>query len=271
MRPCLNTATTGEYPLRATIDLLAKHGYEGIEIDTTRLGEDLADRPLQDLKAQLDGCGIEPAALMAFAFEPFGDHANEVERVRREGQAAARLGAPILLTYCACGLPEGVSEEEAFERAGEACAAYADAAAENGLAIALEPIGRAGFMPGPDEALRVAEASGRENVGIMMDTFHYYKSEVPMDRVRAVPPEKLLIVHVNDAPAGPPADLKDADRVYPGRGDMPLVEYLSILKHELGYDGFLSIELFNRSYWADTLETIVRQAKEGLDAVLAQV
>lgn len=271
MRTCFNTATSGKYPLKDTIDLLGKYGYEGVEIDTARLDEYLAERSLDDLKAQLVRNKVEVAALMAFALDPFGDYGPVVEKIAEYAPIGRDLGAATLLTYCGAGIPEGMSEDEAFKRAGEVAAEYGDVAAESGLTIALEPIGRAGLMPGPVQALRIAKESGRDSVGIMMDTFHYYKSEVPMDDIRAIPGGRLHIVHVNDSLQLPPAKLKDSHRVYCGHGILPLHEYFSILKSKIGYQGFLSVEIFNRDYWEDEHENIVRFSKAALDKVLAGV
>ena len=54
-------------------------------------------------------------------------------------------------------------------------------------------------------------------------------------------------------------------------GVIPLVEEFRILKNEIGYTGFLSIEIFNRDYWADSHENVIRNAKAALDAVLAKI
>jgi 2-keto-myo-inositol isomerase len=126
-------------------------------------------------------------------------------------------------------------------------------------------------MPGPRQALAVVGASTSRNVGIMMDTFHYYKSGIPLEEIRRLPKEHLLIVHVNDCPELPREQMNDSHRVYPGHGVIPLVEEFRILKNEIGYTGFLSIEIFNRDYWADSHENVIRNAKAALDAVLAKI
>lgn len=104
-----------------------------------------------------------------------------------------------------------------------------------------------------------------------MDTFHYYKSSVPLDEIRRLPREQLLIVHVNDCINLPREQLNDSHRVYPGHGVIPLVEEFRILKNEVGYKGFLSIEIFNRDYWADSPENVIHNAKSALDTVLVKV
>ena len=52
-----------------------------------------------------------------------------------------------------------------------------------------------------------------------------------------------------DIPATPGrADVTDADRVYPGDGLAPWEQIVATLK-SIGYEGMLSLELFNRGYW----------------------
>ena len=59
----------------------------------------------------------------------------------------------------------------------------------------------------------------------------------------------LPVVHMNDYPARPPrSEISDADRVFPGDGVAPLGLMLRTL-HENGFNGFLSLEVFNRDYW----------------------
>jgi len=270
MRTCFNTATSGQYPLKDTIEYLGRYHYEGIEIDDARLQEYLAERSLDDLRAQLARNHVEVAALMAFPFKAFGERAQIVANVGKHAEMAKALGAPVLLYFAADQPPEGMSREEALERAAASAAEYGDGAAPFGVKIALEPIGGLRFMGGPKDALAIAAKSGRPNVGIMMDTFHYFKSNIPLEEIRAIPVEKLLIVHINDSPDLPRGELNDSHRVYCGEGAIPLVEELRALKR-MGYGGFLSVEIFNRDYWADTHENIVRKSKETLDRVLAQV
>ena len=61
------------------------------------------------------------------------------------------------------------------------------------------------------------------------------------------------------------AKIVDADRVYPGDGIAPLPDILASLR-EMNYQGFLSLELFNPTYWKrDPLEV----AKTGLEKLKA--
>ncbi len=269
MRTCLNTATTRGKPLADDIRLCGECGFAGIEIDTGKLDEFLADRGVSELRALLDDCAVECAGLMAFAFRPFGDREEQLERIRRYAPICHDLGAEVLLSFIAEPLPEGLAREEAINRAAAATNAYADAAQAAGCRVALEPIGGASFMATPAEALVIVEAAGHPAAGVMVDTFHAWKSGVGPEDVAQLPGDRVLIVHINDAEDLPPEQATDAHRLYPGLGVLPLEGYLDALRG-IGYDGFLSVELFRPEYWAEEHATIIRRAKEQLDAVLGR-
>jgi sugar phosphate isomerase/epimerase len=73
---------------------------------------------------------------------------------------------------------------------------------------------------------------------------------------------------MNDYPAQPPREsIGDADRVYPGDGVAPLGQILRDLS-AAGFEGFLSLELFNREYWNRDAETV---AREGIEKMRAAV
>lgn len=270
MLACFNTATSGSYPLRDTVDLLGKYHYAGIEIDTGRLEEYLAAASLDDLRRQLERNRLQVAALMAFPFVAFGDRTRTRGQLERWCPVARRLGAPTMLCFVGDQPPPDLGREQALDLAAQAAADYAQVAAASEVSLALEPIGGLAFMGGPEDALAVAARCGASNVGIMMDTFHYYKSGVSLERIAAIPSEQMLIVHANDAPDLPKAELHDGLRVYCGLGDIPLVEEFRLLQDK-GYRGHLSVEIFNREYWADSHEHIVANAKRTLDEVLAQL
>jgi sugar phosphate isomerase/epimerase len=60
----------------------------------------------------------------------------------------------------------------------------------------------------------------------------------------------------------------DADRVYPGDGVAPLTEILSTMR-DVGFDGYLSLELFNESYWKQDPSEVARTGlKKMKDAVV---
>ncbi len=268
MRTSLNTATTRGKPLDDDIRLCGEVGFEGIEIDTGKIEEYTeAGGTVAELRELLDESGVECVGLMAFAFTPFSDNEEELERVRRWAPVCRDLGGGLLLAYIAEQPQAQMPRDEVIEQAAYAATSYAEVAHDFGLKVALEPIGGREFMGGPDDALAVVDEAGHPALGIMVDTFHYYKSAVEPERVAEIPAEQMLIVHINDAENLPRESLTDANRLYPGGGVLPLHGYLDALE-QAGYDGFLSVEIFREEYWLDEHESIISNAKTALDQVL---
>jgi len=268
VKTCFNTITAGlEARLEDIIAACGEVGFAGIEIDQRHVAAALERMSMGEIKRLLDDALLTAASVMAFNLDPFGDPDAGLAAIRHGADIARALGAPILLTYCAADVPDGMNHHEARRRAGERAALFADAATPVG--IALEPIGRTALMGGPVEAREIAHYSGRPNVGIMMDSFHYYLSRVPDGAIRAIPRQDLLIVHLNDAEDRPISELQDSHRLHVGRGILPLQENLALLR-EIGYDGYVSVEIFRPEYWAQPVRQVVRETKETLDAELAR-
>jgi 2-keto-myo-inositol isomerase len=75
--------------------------------------------------------------------------------------------------------------------------------------------------------------------------------------------------HMNDFPATPPREtISDAHRVYPGDGVAPITQILRELL-STGFNGALSLELFNRSYWEQDALTVARTGLEKMKAAVA--
>jgi sugar phosphate isomerase/epimerase len=79
----------------------------------------------------------------------------------------------------------------------------------------------------------------------------------------------LPVFHLNDYPANMPRETSSsADRVYPGDGVAPIVETLRDLR-VIGFEGVLSLELFNPQYWQEDALAVARTGLEKMKAVVA--
>jgi 2-keto-myo-inositol isomerase len=268
LKTCFNTITAGlDRRLEDIIEACGKARFDGMELDLRAIDEAAGRVSVADIKRMLDQRGLAAVSVMAFDLAPFAEDEAAHERFQRGVVAAKALGAPILLTYCAARLPAGMNREAALDAAGKRARRYAEAA--HPVKVALEPIGGTELMGGPTAALEIAHRSNAGNVGIMMDTFHYYKSAVSDADILAIPRDKLLIVHVNDSEDLPRAELRDSHRLHVGEGILPLDHDLKLIK-SIGYDGFLSIEIFREEYWREPAGKVVADAKAALDRWLAK-
>lgn len=266
MQACINGATTRPYPLEADLEAAAQVGFPLVEIWAAKLGPYLEQHSPADLRQALHSRGLGVAAICPYSLRLFGDWRGGLEAIRRAGDLAATIGAPLLLV---CPDAPSATEQTAdrYRVAGERARAYGDVAQEAGVRLAIEPLGGHPFVPGPSQAAEILRAANHPALGLMMDTFHYHKSGVTPEEIAAIPAQWWTILHINDVPAGTPTAFSDADRLYPGEGVLPLAATLRTFA-ALGYDGAVSVEVFRPAYWELPIEEINRRAYAGLEAQL---
>jgi len=267
MKICLNEATTMPYSLKEDIISLGKFGkFDGIEIWTDKLKNFLTNSPKEYLKEIIDENKLEVAAICPLFLRAFGDMSQTINDVKWASEIAHALSCKVLL-LCPDVPPSNLSYSEAVKITGKSLKECEKVINDYGIKIAIEPLGKHPFVPGPKQAMDIIDESKSENIGLIIDTFHYYKSDIPMKDIEEIPIEKLLIVHINDCEDRPKEELNDGHRLYPGLGVIPLNKILKILK-EKDYSGFLSIEIFREEYWKNPLYKILEDSYKSLKNII---
>ncbi|MCC7161449.1 MAG: sugar phosphate isomerase/epimerase [Anaerolineae bacterium] len=270
MRLCLNGATTMPYTLEQDIAAASKAGFQGIEIWYDKLLRYLESNTLSDLSTLLSNHNLTPVALCPLLIWPFRDTEPARASFRNAVDYAVELGMDLLIA-CPDFQPARLSREQALEIHGQELKSLAALSADHGLRLAVEPIGGHTLVPGPTEALDLIRRAGNpENVGVVVDTFHYFRSQVTPQELKAIPLEKLYIVHVNDCEDLPFNELQDKHRLYPTLGVIPLQQQLGILKNK-GYDGDFSVEIFRPEYWALPIQEIADDSFKYVNQLIAAV
>lgn len=97
------------------------------------------------------------------------------------------------------------------------------------------------------EARELIAAVGNPNVGIVLDTFHWFTSSETADDLRTLTNQQIVAADVNDALPGRSADEQiDNERGMPGAtGVIDVAGFLGALR-EIGYDGPVKAEPFIR-------------------------
>jgi 2-keto-myo-inositol isomerase len=111
------------------------------------------------------------------------------------------------------------------------------------------------------------EKVARSNVGLVLDTFHFFAGGSTLASIRQVDPRRIFIVHINDVERAPRRKMHDALRLYPGKGILPLRGVLRELK-AIGYTGPISVEIFRPQYWARAPLRVAREARAASLTVL---
>ena len=115
------------------------------------------------------------------------------------------------------------------------------------------------------DAQFVAMQSGLPEVKILLDQIHMYIGGTTLTSLTYLNGATIGIVHVNDYLATVGREDTE-DRVFPGEGIAPTHEFARLL-HQIGYRGYLSLELFIEDYGnASALDVARRGLKSIKDA-----
>jgi D-psicose/D-tagatose/L-ribulose 3-epimerase len=181
------------------------------------------------------------------AFGPDRDLSHEDAAKRAQGVAylkgcidlAAAVGSPHVAgpMYSATGKarllpPEQRDQQRAW--AVESLGQAADYAAERGVRLAIEPLNRfeTDLVNTVEQGVDLCRRTGRDNVGLMLDTFHMNIEEKSIGEAMALAGDRLFHMQV-----------AENDRGTPGSGHVPWDEVFGALD-KLGYSGSIVIESF---------------------------
>ena len=220
--------TASPWPFEVRAAAAAAAGYTSIglgEADyAAMLGSGVTDDELLDI---LDRCGIWISEI-EFMFDwMHDDERAEVPALIAENLFhMAEVFRPDHVNVGDVRYPPGLPPARVADRFGAVC----DRLAPFGVKAAIE------FMPWTsipdlDTACEIIERAGRENAGIDLDVWHYFRGPSHLGRLTGVDPALILAVALNDA--GPPIEDMVLDttrrRLLPGEGTFDLEGFLADL------------------------------------------
>jgi 2-keto-myo-inositol isomerase len=274
-RFCLNTATIRgqKLTLPQQIDVAADAGYQGIEPwvgdikESADRGRDRGRSP-EEIAKQLRDRGVEVPDTIAFIpwiVEDAGQRTRALEQARREMDLARRIGATRIAAP-----PAGARDNDhiSLSAAVDRYRALLDLGVSMGVIPQLELWGFSKVFSRLSEAVLIAMNSDHPQACLLLDVFHLYKGGSHFDELTFVSGHVLHVLHMNDYPARPPrTQIDDSYRVFPGDGVAPLGPMLRTL-HDNGFDGFLSLEVFNRDYWRQDAHLVARTGLQKMRAAV---
>jgi sugar phosphate isomerase/epimerase len=116
------------------------------------------------------------------------------------------------------------------------------------------------------ETLDWIDAIGESNVGLLLDAYHWYTTEMAVRDIEALQASQIVHVHLNDAKDVAVEQVLDNDRMYPGEGVIDLVGFLQALQ-KIGYTGMVAQEILTPAPLTDAPDVLLRRSKEGYDKV----
>lgn len=282
MIPTLNATTAGAgLPLDQFIALAARNGFNGVEFSIRAVADEVAEHGFDATAGYFEEHKVLPAAFgLPVEWRKDEDtYRRGLEELPRLAKLAQDLDCNRCCTWV---LPDdGGPVEEYAARSKKRFAEMAQVLAEQGIRLGLEFLGPQHFRPRPDNvwfydlpgALQVIEEIERdaiiENLGFLIDCWHWYTSGGTMMDLASVPLEKIVHIHVNDAPDLPLHEQQDTERLLPGESGMiDLVGFLKTL-NALGYDGPVAVETFSSALRAMNAEDAARHAGESMKKIFA--
>ena len=269
---CLNTSTIrgNNLDIVGVIGAASKAGFHAIEpwimeIDRYTSG----GGTLKDLGKRIADAGLtveDAIAFNAFLDDDDTRRAASMEKLKADMDKVAQIGGKRIAA------PPG--NNRAAVSLDNAARYYREAlemGEKMGVLPLLELWGTHPVLGPLSHGIYVTVAAGRADASLLLDVFHLYKSGTPFTALKQINGASLHVMHLNDYPqATDPSTLNDSNRIYPGDGVAPLSQILRDLR-DSGFRGYLSLELFNRDYWAKSADENLKTAMEKIRSTVRSV
>jgi sugar phosphate isomerase/epimerase len=232
------------WPFETRVAAAAAAGYRSIGLFEADYAAMIAagadDGELRETLARHDLVVTEVEFLFDWAHD---DDAAAETSVMREGLIhMAEAFRPHHLSLGEVRSPEELPPLDVVaDRFGAVC----DRVAPHGVQALIEFLPWSG-IPDIATSAEVVERAGRDNGGIYLDSWHYFRGPSNRDQLAAVDPGLIRAVALNDAapPYGDPVEDTTRHRLLPGHGEFDLVELLTDLR-QLGVEAVMGVEVLS--------------------------
>jgi 4-hydroxyphenylpyruvate dioxygenase len=219
---------------------------------------------------------IESLGLETITFQPFRDFEGMPEpqrskvfaRAERKFDVMAELGCDLLMV-CSNVSPDSLG---GIERAAADFHELGERAAKRGMRVAFEALSWGRHIHDYRDSWEVVRRANHPAVGLVLDSFHVLARGTDLSAIRSIPPDRIFLVQMADAPR------LDMDylswsrhyRCFPGQGDLPVDSFMLAL-HATGFDGLLSLEIFNDRFRAGSARSVAIDGQRSLIVMLDEL
>ena len=248
--------------LKEKIHAIAKAGFDGVEIfENDFLTNNLSPKEVKKL--------VKDHGLEITLFQPFRDfegmpdqhRKRAFDRAKKKFEIMEELDTNLILI---CSNTSNISLG-GIDRAANDFYELGEIAKERSIKVGYEALAWGKYINDHRDAWEIVRRANHENVGIILDSFHTLSKKIDLNSISSIPAEKIFIVQLADAPSHN-MDLLYWSRHFrnmPGQGDLPISDFMNALDRT-GYDGYLSLEIFNDSYRSGPREQIAKDGKKSL-------
>jgi 4-hydroxyphenylpyruvate dioxygenase len=240
--------------LAEKLEATAAAGFAGVEIFENDLLS--FNGTPADVRRMAGDLGLEIAAFQPFRdFEGMPPEKRErtFARAERKLDLMAELGCTLLM-ICSNVAPDSLG---GIERIAADLRELGGRAQARGMRVGYEALSWGRHVNDYRDAWEAVRRADHSAIGLVLDTFHMFARGTDLGPLRNIPADRIFLVQVADAP------MLDMDyltwgrhfRCFPGQGEMPLADFMEALA-ATGYDGLLSLEIFNDQFRAGSTRSV---------------
>ncbi|KKI91969.1 xylose isomerase [Bacillus sp. SA1-12] len=257
------------------IELAAEFGFQSVDIDAKSFIDAYG---LENAKEILHKNNIVIGAIgLPVEWRQSTDQFNaDLPNLAAAAKAAAELGCTRCCTYI---LPStDLKAASLMSLAVKRLKICSEVLGAYGIRLGLEYVGphhlrtawQNPFIWTQQETLDLIDAIGLPNVGLLLDSYHWYTTGLTGEDLVKLSENQIVHVHINDASELPIEELKDNDRLYTGEGVIDLPLFLRSIK-QTGYKGSVSQEVLTPNAPNQSAEELLRRSKLGFDKVFGEL
>ncbi len=270
---CLNTSTLmgHKLPIEKELAIASEAGYQAVEPWIRELDQYVeSGGNLKDLGKRIRDLGLTVESAIGFFDWVVDDEAQRrkaFEEAKRNMDLVQKIGGLRLAAP-----PGGATDRNDIDlrKIAERYRSLLELGDTMGVVPQVEVWGFSKTLGRLSEAAYVAIGAAHPKACILPDVYHLYRGGSGFDGLKLLSKDAIHVFHLNDYPADPPQNvITDAHRVYPGDGTAPLTSLFRTLR-DIGFHGYLSLELFNRDYWKQDPAVVARTGLEKMRNAVAK-
>jgi len=264
----LNTSTIRPAALQDKIDIAAQAGYDALELWINEIEAYVQEHGNpEELGALIKSKGLYvPNVIGLWDCMPMDEQAfiASLPATRKRMQLSAAAGSKHVAAIPVpdredFDLKTGIKRYKELLKIGRE---------EYGIIVAFEFVGFFKGIHRMGQAAGIALDTDDPDACLIMDSFHLYRGGSGFQGIKHLNGSFIADFHINDVPAEPAREtLRDKNRIYPGDGILPLVQLLKDLK-KIGYQGPLSLEIFNEEEYKKDPLLVARTGKDKIMALI---
>jgi 4-hydroxyphenylpyruvate dioxygenase len=255
--------------LQEKLQAIANAKFDGVEIfENDFLAYDGGPREV--------GRMVRDYGLEISLFQPFRDfegmpdthRQRTFDRAERKFDLMEELGTDLML-ICSNVSPIALG---GIDRAAADLHELGERAARRRLRVGYEALAWGRFVNDHRDAWEIVRRADHPNIGLALDSFHTLARKIDPNSIRSIPKDNIFVVQLADAP------LIEMDLLYwsrhfrnmPGQGDLPVKDFLRAVA-ATGYDGVLSLEIFNDQFRGGSPKSISLDGQRSLVYLMDEV